>query len=263
MIIGVQGIQGSGKSTLVETLCEHHRCFERISIDDFYLEQGHIDDLHRAHGSAYEFRGNPGTHDIDLLLATLHHFRTRRTCSVPVYDKRANGGLGQRSGFRSLDPTHKDALFVEGWCIGFEPIGTSTFLDGQIERYRKLHEHFDAMVVLRPPRTEIVHEWRAEAEAAARKAGGGMDPAQLRRFVDMYVPTYDAYLPGLYARPPVTPTLVLSLDDRRYPRKSVYLDGPSSSSSHSGSSSRPLHSAQVRELLRTCEDAMRRRSRGS
>lgn len=41
---------------------------------------------------------------------------------VPVYDKGARGGRGDRVGWRSVEGG-VDVLVLEGWCVGFEGLG--------------------------------------------------------------------------------------------------------------------------------------------
>lgn len=65
-VIGLQGPQGSGKSTISRIISNFFKKFvslrcESVSIDDFYLTY----DERKKQG--IEFRGPPGTHDLDLL----------------------------------------------------------------------------------------------------------------------------------------------------------------------------------------------------
>lgn len=41
---------------------------------------------------------------------------------VPVYDKGARGGRGDRMGWRAVD-ARVDVVVLEGWCVGFLPLG--------------------------------------------------------------------------------------------------------------------------------------------
>lgn len=45
-----------------------------------------------------------------------------------------------------------------------------------------------------------VYVWRSQAEEAMKRSGrDGMSPAEVKEFVDRYMPAYLAYRPGLYA----------------------------------------------------------------
>lgn len=42
---------------------------------------------------------------------------------MPVYDKAGRGGRGDRSGWRGVEGGKVDVVVVEGWCVGFLPLG--------------------------------------------------------------------------------------------------------------------------------------------
>lgn len=74
-VLGMQGPQGSGKSTICELISEFFRTFsdsncETVSLDDFYLTFEQRQEL------GIRFRGPPGTHDFDLLSRFYEQFRT-------------------------------------------------------------------------------------------------------------------------------------------------------------------------------------------
>lgn len=49
--------------------------------------------------------------------------RGREEVRVPVYDKAGRGGRGDRSGWRGVEGGKVDVVVVEGWCVGFLPLG--------------------------------------------------------------------------------------------------------------------------------------------
>ena len=76
ILVGVNGCQGSGKSTLCDYLCEwfaaeHGLRAIALSLDDFYLTQSERRQLAEDVHPLLATRGVPGTHDIPLLMATL------------------------------------------------------------------------------------------------------------------------------------------------------------------------------------------------
>jgi D-glycerate 3-kinase len=89
--------------------------------------------------------------------------------------------------------------------------------------YADWHALVDSWVVLMVDDTNVVFEWRAQAERKMRAAGrGGMSDAQVADFVGRYQPAYGAYLPGLYAAARGTgvggqPTLAVRVDRERRP----------------------------------------------
>lgn len=202
IIVGLQGVQGSGKSTVARQLTGGG--WEALSMDDFYLP---------ADEMSVAFRGHPGTHDVAWMERVLRAFKNEEDeIVVPVYDKSLREGLGDRAGCRLLDGSASQ-LLLEGWCLGFE--GRDDNADDPVDRHVRhyadhIHPLLDAMMILRPLSFDIAHAWRASAEPS-----NGMNEEQLRRFVDHYMPLYERYCPALYANPPVRPSLLLDLNDRR------------------------------------------------
>lgn len=214
MIIGIQGVQGSGKSTLVANACQHNSRYACVSIDDFYLPKHTLDTL--QHIPEYKYRGNPGTHDLDDILLTLDTFKQTRSCTVPVYDKTLHSGLGDRAGRRGI--VDKDVLFLEGWCLGFVSLDVDTNVDRHVRAYEAMHSRLDGLVILQPPFLEIVYEWRRQAETR-------LSDVELRSFIDMYMPTYRTYLPQLYNRPPVVPAWLIPMTAERIPTLQIQGEG--------------------------------------
>ena len=200
-IVGLQGVQGCGKSTVAARL-RRDPTWDAVSIDDFYLP-------HEQLGA--RTRGLPGTHDLSLLESTLSRFKSGcPSVRVPMYDKARHNGRGDRVGWRHLRDT-ADTLLVEGWCLGFCPDGTLDELDEHVKAYADaLHHRIDALLLLKPPSLDVVHGWRAQAEPE-----GGMGPDELVSFVNHYMPAYHRYLHSLHTHPPTPCCSVVSLGSDR------------------------------------------------
>jgi D-glycerate 3-kinase len=215
MIIGIQGVQGSGKTTLTEKLVKKNN-WECISLDDFYLPYQDMCDLYEyTNESAWKVRGNPGTHDVQLLLNVLTNFKQKKECTVPIYDKYAKNSKGDRVGTRVLKPC--SVLLLEGWCLGFESLGLGTNVDEALKDYQPVYDMFDGMVILKPPYINIVYKWREEAERCMRTMGKGMSEEQVKSFVDVYMKTYETYLVDFYNKYRLCPTLFVELNTDRVP----------------------------------------------
>ncbi|KAJ8071629.1 hypothetical protein OCU04_001949 [Sclerotinia nivalis] len=143
-IIGLNGIQGAGKTTLVNTLYEilsrdHGLETLVLSIDDLYLTREDQEKLARENegNRLVRFRGEPGTHDIPLaraLFTSLLHSPPQPT-RIPIYDKSLHSGLGDRSpSFHTVNDTTQNQkpvqiIIFEGWCVGFRSLPPTTISD--------------------------------------------------------------------------------------------------------------------------------------
>ncbi|KAL9936614.1 hypothetical protein V8E36_004682 [Tilletia maclaganii] len=164
LIVGIQGPQGIGKSTLVKnlvaTLADEHRVRAvALSIDDLYLPHHALLELKQRHPSnrLLHGRGLPGTHDLELGASILSQLKngeaasSTRTIRLPVYDKSLHNGAGDRlpeSAWPTLtlpprsqgqegDNPPLDLFLLEGWCLGFNSLPTSD-LKQRVERARQV-----------------------------------------------------------------------------------------------------------------------------
>lgn len=217
LVVGLQAPQGGGKTTLVRHLVARLpdlglRAAD-VSIDDFYLTRAEQLELAASHpGNPYlEHRGYPGTHDLGLGVATLDALRalgpgSTATVRVPVYDKSAHGGRGDRapeSAWRDVTGPI-DVVFVEGWMLGFQPVAESSLPDAflvepnrALAGYSRWHDRLDAFVALRPTDPRFVIRWRVEAEARMAAEGRpALDRAAIEDYVRRFLPAYALYGSG-------------------------------------------------------------------
>ncbi|XP_010537944.1 PREDICTED: D-glycerate 3-kinase, chloroplastic [Tarenaya hassleriana] len=244
LVIGFSAPQGCGKTTLVFALDYLFKTTSRksatISIDDFYLTAEGQAKLREANpGNALlEFRGNAGSHDLELSVETLESL-TKMTregikMKVPRYDKSAYKGRGDRAD-ASTWPEVSGPLTVilfEGWMLGFRPLPSEVVkaVDPQLETvnknleayYNAWDKYIDAWVIIKIKDPSYVYQWRLQAEIAMRQAGNpGMSDEEVRDFVSRYLPAYKAYLPTLYSEGPsgseAGQVLVVDIDEERNP----------------------------------------------
>lgn len=81
-IVGVCGGSGSGKTTIVSSLCKIAGKFPVLPQDNYYKSAEHVNnqritDFNFDHPSAF---------DVDLLVAHLEELRAGKTIDMPVYD---------------------------------------------------------------------------------------------------------------------------------------------------------------------------------
>ncbi|KAH8681580.1 putative Uridine/cytidine kinase [Xylariales sp. PMI_506] len=227
-IIGLNGVQGVGKTTLVRALASTLRDGQGlqtlvVSIDDFYLTH---DDQQKLAASnpdnvLVSCRGEPGTHDMKLARQFFDAICEGRPAQVPQYDKSAFSGQGDRvpeSEWESVNEPGQakvQVVIFEGWCVGFRPLSPDEvtarwstpsrtlhlhlpehlqFVNVRLGQYDAITELFDAFIHLDAENTEYVYDWRLEQEVKLRQdKGTGMTDEQVVKFVDAYYPAYELF----------------------------------------------------------------------
>jgi D-glycerate 3-kinase len=222
-VLGLQGPQGCGKSTLAAALTlalgDVGVRAATVSIDDFYLtrrEQRALAARHPGNPSLLH-RGYPGTHDVALGLRqieTIAALRSGEPTLVAVYDKSGHEGRGDRaprSAWRRVSGP-VDLLIVEGWMLGFSPVDEATIEpalrapNALLAAYAAWHRKLDAFVLLSlDPRDSLdtIVRWRVNAERARRDEGAGaLSDEGARDYIERFLPAYRVYNPRLVAHPP-------------------------------------------------------------
>jgi D-glycerate 3-kinase len=226
VVIGIQGPQGGGKTTLTRAMLEALPRSVAVSIDDFYMTRGgQLEVAARYPGNPYmEHRGYPGTHDIALGVRTLGNLRAGTARAIPVYDKSAHAGRGDRapeSDWRHItEPI--DVVFIEGWMLGFESIDDSSITDeplkipnSHLANYARWYELIDAWVILRAVDPAYVLEWRVEAEEKMKASGKpGLSRADIEDYIRRFLPAYKTW-GGAPANVPADRKLELTISLQR------------------------------------------------
>ena len=210
IVVGLNGAQGTGKSTLARLLQQllervHGLRAAIVSLDDIYLSGA--DRLQKANTihPLLATRGVPGTHDVGLGIRVIHCLREGRPIALPRFDKAKD----ERVPVAEWPPWEGrcDVVIFEGWCVGARPQRRDELQEpvNGLERledptgdwryyvnrelgghYQALFAELDLLVMLRPPDFDRVYAWREEQEARLRASGGGpevMSPSAVRRFV--------------------------------------------------------------------------------
>jgi D-glycerate 3-kinase len=238
-VLGLQGPQGGGKSTLaaalVQALGDVGVRGASVSIDDFYLthdEQLALAALHP--GNPYLLhRGYPGTHDISLGLQqieTIAVLGPDEQTLVPVYDKSAHGGRGDRAPRSAWQRVTGavDFLIVEGWMLGFSPVG-DTILEPDLRApnallagYAAWNRKLDAFVSLHVDSLDTIVRWRVDSERARRQRGEtALSDDEARDYIERFLPAYRVYVPALAARPPCDDVWRIELGEDRMPVRAL------------------------------------------
>lgn len=210
-VLGISGLQGTGKSTLAAQLVDTARSRDLrgavLSLDDLYLDHPDRAALARDVHPLLATRGPPGTHEVALGLAVFAAFRAGRPFRLPRFDKLGD----RRQPERDWPAVHDlDLLVFEGWCVGATPEHDTALAeplnalerdedpDGSWRRwcnaalardYPPLWAGIDQLLFLQPPGFGIVPTWRLQQEealAAAEPGRRSMDAASIARFVQHY-----------------------------------------------------------------------------
>lgn len=220
-LVGLQGTQGSGKSTVclfIKALLE--KCFNYsvlvMSIDDFYLTRQERQTLSETVHPLLVTRGVPGTHDVQLAKNTFEAIAEMQeggSIAYPSFDKSIDDRK-DKSAWPTIDKK-VDIILFEGWCVG-ATAQTERLLEqgiNQLENeedadgtwrhyvndqlkgpYKELYGQLDNLIVLKAPSFKQVYEWRLlqEQKLAHKHADdegkkvGIQSPEQIRRFIAHY-----------------------------------------------------------------------------
>ncbi len=243
LIVGINGAQGSGKSSLaalLQHLLEQGLLRRTIvlSIDDFYATRAEREILGRTVHPLLATRGVPGTHDVGMATRTLERLRTLgkdETLRLPRFTKARDDRAPERDWPTCRGPA--DIVLFEGWCVGTpaqeaeELVAPANALELEADAdrrwrryvneqlrtvYADLFSLLDRLVLLQAPSFEVVHGWRLEQESgnAAQAPEGSphlMTASALHRFIAHYERLTRHALRVLPARADA----VLALDERR------------------------------------------------
>ena len=215
--VGVNGCQGSGKSTLVDYLAQelmntHQLNVVVMSLDDFYLAKKQRQDLAQAVHPLFKTRGVPGTHNTSALSDVITHLKNHQVdFQIPRFDKSQDDPFPNH-----IWPTIKsatDIVLIEGWCWGItsqletalEPAVNELerdfdnngiwrkYVNEQIKNnYEPLYQCIDFWVVLNAPSFDCVYQWRLEQEQKLidktkdSERVGLMSPQQINEFIQYF-----------------------------------------------------------------------------
>lgn len=234
LLVGINGPQGSGKTTLCHFLEamlaeEHGLVADTLALDDLYLTKAQRHEKATQLHPLFATRGVPGTHEVFIGLQVIGAALSGKEALAPRFSKADDDRVAAPDWRPLAAPI--DVLLLEGWCVGARPQADAALAepvnaleaeedadgtwraavnDALRTAYTSLFAPISFLVMLRPPGFEQVRTWRRLQETKLRaRTGGGMDDAALDRFIQHYERLTRHMLETL----PDAADLVFDLDD--------------------------------------------------
>jgi D-glycerate 3-kinase len=216
-LIGINGAQGTGKSTLAKLLSalltsSGYRAVN-LSIDDFYYSKAKRQELADEIHPLLRSRGVPGTHDVDLALNLIEQLcaaGSNQQITLPRFDKSLDDCRPVAACEQIQGPI--DIIILEGWFVGakaqagdeltqaINELEINEDSDGRWRAYvnqqlagsyQSLFEKIHILLMLQAPGFEQILEWRSLQEEKLRTlavtdASGLMDRKAIKHFIQHF-----------------------------------------------------------------------------
>lgn len=238
IVVGVNGGQGSGKSTLCRfleaaLLPDLGLKAVTLALDDLYLTLAERVDLARNVHPLLRTRGVPGTHDATLGCQILDDLLAGRPVLIPRFSKGMDDRLPQQEWHRVTGGV--DVILFEGWCVGtraqqpddlkapVNDLEAEQDPDGLWRRhvnaqlagpYAQWFSRLDRLVMLKAPSFESVFANRLLQEQKLQDTLGAdraqVDEGRLRNFVK----TYERLTRAMMALETISPDIIVALGER-------------------------------------------------
>ncbi|GHE97391.1 kinase [Thalassotalea profundi] len=217
LFVGINGCQGSGKSTFAAYLAEYLGETKSLnvvvmSLDDFYLSSSQRQQLAQSIHPLLSTRGVPGTHDSEAMADIFRKFTSKTSgFLIPRFNKAMDEPYEKSLWQQISQPV--DIVLFEGWCWGVEAQSTSqlntpintlekthdpegiwrNYVNQQLkDHYQPLYQYMNYWLVLQAPSFDCVYQWRLEQEEKLAKktklsaTNKVMTPEQVFEFIQYF-----------------------------------------------------------------------------
>ena len=202
--VGINGCQGSGKSTLTDfiagyLIAQYQLNVVVMSLDDFYLSSEKRNQLAYNIHPLLATRGVPGTHDVTALNHVLTQLSEHKTgFSIPKFNKATDEPFPQSQWTSIEKPV--DIILLEGWCWGVTPQTDEqlqipinelelqhdvtgewrSYVNQQLKiAYEPLYKKMDFWLALQAPSFDCVYQWRLEQEQKLQAKNIGLSNSKV------------------------------------------------------------------------------------
>ncbi len=202
--VGINGCQGSGKSTLTDYIGEYLTSQYKLnvvvmSLDDFYYSSQDRQNLANTVHPLLATRGVPGTHDMTELTQVLTKLKARETGFTIRKFNKATDEPYPESGWQVINQS-ADIVIVEGWCWGVSPQTKEqlktpineleykydttgkwrNYVNQQLkDEYVSLYKEMDFWLALQAPSFDCVYKWRLEQEEKLKARNVGLENSKI------------------------------------------------------------------------------------
>ena len=255
LILGINGAQGSGKSTLcliIEFLLLHgfNKSALTLSIDDFYYSKSKRNQLAATIHPLLMTRGVPGTHDVEHLRSVLMDFKNNHLMEklkLPLFDKSIDDVVPEN--LWKEQNAKVDIILFEGWCVGAtaqtqsqldlaineleekeDPNGVwRRYVNEQLKSsYQNIFKLIDYQVMLKVPSMSKIFEWRSlqEEKLLDKCRTQEMDLINImsKTSLTRFLMHYERITAECLQTMPQTADIVLQLNDRHLLDKVIFND---------------------------------------
>lgn len=240
LLIGLNGAQGSGKTTLTKLLCEilntgFGKKTLHLGLDDFYLSKQQRSSLATRIHPLLKTRGVPGTHNIELAQTIIDHLLNsdNSTVLMPQFDKASDDVIdtSQHTKVRS----DYNIIIFEGWCVGTPAEESRALLtstnqleekhdkDGTWRRYvnaqlatgyKSLFSLINIQIYLQIPDFNMIKQWRQlQEEKLKAKNTEASDNTMSSNEIDLFIMHFERLTRFNANIMPDLADVVLKIDD--------------------------------------------------